>query len=179
MEALSLGIFIVPTIVLTLVVLLYFHFAKQVRDKKIYRNYIIRVAVIAFSVNFIWEVLQGPLYKGFEYDWQHISFCALASIADMLMVLILFFGFALVYRNVNWVMNVDFEIIVPLILVGSVGAIFGEIWHLAHGDWSYAEAMPLIPIMEIGISPLLQFALLPYMIFLSSKRFIPETDLEK
>ena len=69
----------------------------------------IRVAVIAFSVNFIWEVLQGPLYEGFEYDWQHISFCALASIADMLMVLILFFGFALVHRNLNWVMNWAFE----------------------------------------------------------------------
>ncbi len=179
MEALSLGIFIVPTIALTVVALLYLHFAKQVRDKKKYRNYFIRVAVIAFLVNFIWEVAQGPLYEGFEYDWQHISFCALASIADMLMVLILFFGFSLVYRNLYWVMNWDFEIIVPLVLVGSVGAIFGEIWHLAQGDWSYAEAMPIMPLVEIGISPLLQFALLPFIIFLISKRFIPETYLEK
>jgi hypothetical protein len=84
MKALSLGIFIVPTIVLTVVVLMYLYFAKQVYDKKKYRNYIIRVAVIAFSVNFIWEVLQGPLYEGFEYDWQHISFCALASIGTVL-----------------------------------------------------------------------------------------------
>ena len=179
MEALSLGIFIIPTIALTVVVLLYFHFAKQVRDKKKYRNYIIKVAVIAFSVNFIWEVLQGPLYEGFEYDWQHISFCALASIADMLMVLILFFGFALVYRNLYWVMNWDFEIIVPLVLVGSVGAIFGEICHLERDDWGYAEPMPIIPLVEIGISPLLQFALLPFIIFLISKRFTPETNLEK
>ena len=35
MEALSLDIFIVPTIALTVVVLLYLYFAKQVRDKKI------------------------------------------------------------------------------------------------------------------------------------------------
>jgi hypothetical protein len=97
----------------------------------------------------------------------------------MLMVLILFFGFALVYRNVYWLLNLDIEIIVTLILIGSVGAIFGEIWHLAHGDWSYAEAMPLMPFVEIGISPFLQFALLPNIIFLSSKRFIPETNLDK
>jgi hypothetical protein len=178
MEALSLNIFIVPTIALTLVVLLYMYFAKQVRDKKNYRNYIISIAVISFSLNFLWELLQGPLYEGFKYDWQHISFCALASIADMLMVLILFFAFALIYRNVYWVTDLDYEKIVPLILIGSVGAIFGEIWHLAHGDWSYAEAMPLVPLIEIGIFPLLQFALLPYIIFLGSKRFITEANLK-
>ena len=68
MEALSLSIFIAPTIALTVVALLYIYFAKQVRDKKYYRNYITKVALIAFSVNFIWEVVQGPLYEGFEYD---------------------------------------------------------------------------------------------------------------
>ena len=178
MEALNLGIFVIPSIVLTLVVFMYIHFAKQVGDKKNYRNYVIGISVIAFSLNFLWELVQGPLYEGFEYDWQHISFCALASIADMLMVLILFFAFGLMYKNIYWVMDWDYAKIVPLILIGSVGAIFGEIWHLAHGDWSYAEAMPLVPAVEIGISPLLQFALLPYLIFLSNKWFIADVNLE-
>ncbi len=178
MEALSLDIFIVPTIALTLVVLLYLYFAKQERDKKNYRNYIIRVAVIAFSLNFIWEVGQGWLYKDFEYDWQHISFCALASIADMLMVLILLFGFSLVYKNVFWTSAIGISKILPLILIGSAGAIFGEIWHTSRGDWAYAEAMPVVPWVNVGLSPLLQFAVLPYLIFLIGNKFINERNLK-
>tara|TARA_R110002167_G_scaffold56471_3_gene160242 strand:- start:6067 stop:6606 length:540 start_codon:yes stop_codon:yes gene_type:complete len=178
MEELSLGIFVVPTIALTLVILGYLYFAKQVKDVGEYKRFVFAVAVTSFVLNFIWELAQGPLYEGFEYDWQHISFCALASIADMLMVLILFFGFALVYRNIYWIMDLDNEKIVPLILIGSVGAIIGEIWHITHGDWSYAEAMPLVPLVEIGLSPLLQFALLPYIIFSGINRFMPDKNLE-
>ena len=54
METLSLDIFVVPTVALTLVILMYIYFAKQVRNKKNYRNYIIGIALIAFSFNFIW-----------------------------------------------------------------------------------------------------------------------------
>ena len=178
MEALSLDIFIVPTIALTLVVLLYIHFAKKVRDGKNYRNYIIWTAVIAFSLNFIWELLQGPLYEGFEYDVQHISFCALASIADMLMVLILLFGYALMYMDAYWVMNMNLDTVLPLILIGIAGAILGEFWHTSRGDWSYAEAMPMVPLLKVGISPILQFAVLPYLSFLISKKFVNKENLE-
>lgn len=178
MEALSLSIFIVPTIALTLVVLLYMYFASQVRDKKNYRDYIIWIAVIAFSLNFIWELLQGPLYEGFEYDWQHVSFCALASIADMLMVLILLFGFGLIYRNVFWMNFLSPKRILLLVVLGTVGAIIAEMWHTSQGDWTYAEAMPIVPGVGVGLSPVLQFAVLPYLIFLIGKKFIKEGDLE-
>ena len=179
MEALSLDIFVVPTIALTAVVLLYLYFAKQVRDKKNYNNYIIGIAVIAFSFNFIWELAQGPLYEGFEYDWQHISFCALASVADMLMVLILLFGFGLVYKNVFWTRSMGINKIFPLIFIGSAGAILGEIWHTSRGDWVYAEAMPIVPWVNVGLSPLLQFAVLPYLIFVIGKNYINKGNLEK
>lgn len=122
MEALTLDIFVVPTIALTVIVLLYIYFTKQVQDNEIYRNYIIGVGLVSFSLNFIWELAQGPLYEGFEYDWEHISFCALASLADMLMVLILLFGFGLVYKNVFWIRSMDINKILPLIFIGSAGA---------------------------------------------------------
>jgi len=115
MEELTLGIFVVPTIALTLVILGYLYFTRRVKDVGEYKSFVMAVAVTSFALNFVWELAQGPMYEGFEYDWQHISFCALASIADMLMVLILFFGFALVYRNIYWIMDLDNEKIIPLI----------------------------------------------------------------
>lgn len=178
MEALSLDIFIVPVIAVICVVLLYIHFANQVRDKKNFRDFIIWIAVIAFSLNFIWELLQGPLYEGFEYDWQHVSFCALASIADILMVLILLFGFGLIYRNVFWMNFLSPKRILLLVMVGTVGAAIAEMWHTSQGDWTYAEAMPIVPGVGVGLSAVLQFAVLPALIFFTGKKFIEEGDLE-
>lgn len=177
MEALDLNIFIIPTIALILVVLLYVHFAKQVHDKNNYRNYIIGVAALAFLLNFIWELAQGPLYEGFEYDAQHISFCALASIADMLMVLILLFGFGLMNDNVFWAKSIGTSDILPLILIGITGALVGEVWHTFRGDWAYAEAMPMVPMIKIGLSPILQFAVLPLLIFFTGAKLIKEENL--
>ena len=151
MEELSLGIFVVPTIALTLVILGYLYFAKQVTDIGEYRRFVFAVAVTSFMLNFIWELAQGPLYEGFEYDLKHISFCALASVADMLMVFILL-----------------------LVLVGFFGAILAEVWHTARGDWAYVDAMPRLPVAEVGISPVLQFTILPWLIFLICKKFIME-----
>ena len=172
MEELSLGIFVVPTIALTLIILGYLFFAKRVKDKRNYAKFIVAVAVTAFSLNFIWELAQGPLYEGFEYDFKHISFCALASVADMLMVFILLFAFGLIYKEVYWMQSWGLKRTVLLVIVGFFGAILAEVWHTARGDWAYADAMPRLPIAEVGISPVLQFTILPWLIFLICKKFI-------
>lgn len=174
MEELTLGIFVVPTIVLTLVILGYLYFAKQVKDEGEYKRFVFAVAVAAFMLNFIWELTQGPLYEGFEYDLKHISFCALASVADMLMVFILLFAFGLIFKDVYWMQNWGLKRILFLVLVGFFGAILAEVWHTARGDWSYADAMPRLPIVEVGLSPVLQFTILPWLIFLICKKFIKE-----
>ncbi len=172
MEELSLEIFVVPAIALTLVVLGYAYFAKRVRDKREYKRFVIAVAVTSFVLNFVWELAQGPLYEGFEYDLKHISFCALASIADMLMVFILLFAFGLLYENAYWITKMDSSRVIPLILIGGTGAILAEVLHTLRGDWSYADAMPLLPAVDAGISPVLQFTILPWLIFLISKKLI-------
>lgn len=171
MEELSLGIFVVPTIALTLVILGYLYFAKQVTDIGEYRRFVFAVAVTSFMLNFIWELAQGPLYEGFEYDLKHISFCALASVADMLMVFILLFALGLIYKDVYWMQNWGSKSMLLLVLVGFFGAILAEVWHTARGDWAYVDAMPRLPVAEVGISPVLQFTILPWLIFLICKKF--------
>jgi hypothetical protein len=52
-----------------------------------------------------------------------------------------------------------------LVLVGGLGAIAAEVWHVWRGDWSYADPMPMLPIVEVGLSPILQFAMLPLAAF--------------
>lgn len=174
MEELSLGIFVVPAIALTLVILGYLHFAKQVVDKQNYKRFILVVAITAFILNFIWEMAQGPLYQGFEYDWKPLSFCALASIADMFSVLILFFAFALVYREVYWIKNMRISRVLMLVTIGSIGAILTELWHTGRGDWYYSDTTPLLPFVAVGVSPVVQFMVLPLLIFLIGNKFLKE-----
>lgn len=58
------------------------------------------VIVISFLLNLLWELLQLPLYKNANYDFNHIAFCALATVADVLMILLLYFGLALILKNI-------------------------------------------------------------------------------
>lgn len=171
MDSINLGMFIVPTIALTLVITLYIYFYKKAADKHRYKYLVASIAILAFALNFAWEVVQGPLYEGYQYDWKHISMCALASIADMFMVLILLFGFGLIYKNVFWIEHLNVSGILVLVLVGGTGAILSEMWHTARGDWTYTESMPLLPWVEVGLSPVLQFMILPALTYsLSSYR---------
>jgi hypothetical protein len=141
-------------------------------DKQNYKRFILAVAVTAFILNFIWELAQGPLYQGFEYDWDHLSLCALASIADVFSVLILFFAFALVYREVYWINNMGISRALMLVTTGSTGAILTELWHTYRGDWYYSDTMPLLPFVDVGVSPVVQFIVLPLLIFMISKKFL-------
>lgn len=162
----------VPIIALTLIITLYLYFLKREMEKRNFKQFVFTTVVVAFILNFGWEVAHGPLFEGFQYDLKHISFCALASVADMFMVLILLFAFGIIYNNIFWISPLKFIRILLLILVGCIGAILAEIWHTWRGDWSYADTMPLIPIVEVGLSPVLQFTILPLAVFVLIKNIL-------
>jgi hypothetical protein len=62
-------------------------------------------------------------------------------------------------------------------LTGGTGAVLAEVWQLSIGTWSYASAMPLIPVVNVGLSPVLQFMILPIFIYrLSFKMLVKKVD---
>jgi len=176
MNKLSFGFFIIPIASLIVVAALYFLLAKGVKDKQGFKHLVLTIAGVAFLLNFIWEVAQGTLYEGFEYDPKHVSFCALASITDMLTSLILYFGFAFIYKkNVYWIRQMKATKVIVLMIAGGFPTIIIEMWHITREDWSYAEGMLLLPLVDVGLSPVLQFVFLPWIIFLISSNIIKKT----
>lgn len=161
-------IFLVPVIALMLTGILYFSFLKKATDKNAFNKFVIIIIVLSFLLNFAWELIQIPLYKDSFYSIGHIAFCALASLADAIMVLLLYFGFALIFRNPFWMKHLNWKRIVMVILAGGTGAVMAEIRHLSFGTWAYADLMPIIPVINVGISPVLQFMILPLLIYLLS-----------
>lgn len=168
-------IFLIPVIALTLVVLLFIYLLKKADDKVVFKRFVFTTLVLAFLLNFAWEVIQIPLYKGASFNIEHIAFCALATIADAIMVLLIYFGFALIYKNPLWVENLTLPRILILMLVGGLGAVAAEIRHVSSRSWAYDTSMPIIPVVDVGLSPVLQLMLLPACIYYLSfkiKKFL-------
>ncbi|HEV7347308.1 hypothetical protein [Telluribacter sp.] len=170
LKDLNLNLVLVPFAVLILVVLLYLYLYNKAGEKSVFKQLTLRVVGLAFLLNLIWELAQGPLYEGYVYDFQHIAFCALASVADAIMVVLLYFSFALVLKDSLWIKKLSFLQTFLLLVVGGAGAILAEIRHTAAGNWAYAETMPLVPLVNVGLSPVLQFTLLPVVIYVVSFR---------
>ena len=159
------AIFLVPMIVLILVVLMYFSLLKNTAHKTVFKRLIFVITVLAFLLNFIWELFHLPLYKDSSYDIQHIAFCALASVADALMVLLLYVCFAHLNKKPFWALGMNYLKLFVLMLVGGIGAIIAEVAHTAAGNWAYADAMPILPVFNVGLTPVLQFLILPALIY--------------
>ena len=96
-------LFLIPIIALTLTGLLFYYFLKKSSNKKVYYRLVYTISALAFLFNLIWELIQIPLYKAASYRIEHIAFCVLASIADAILVMLLFFGSAVIFRNLFWI----------------------------------------------------------------------------
>lgn len=166
MTELKLTQFTLPLIVLLIITVFYAYYSRVVSEKNVFNKLFLIICGLAFLLNLTWEIAQGPLYSGYEYDLNHISFCALASVADMLMVLLLYFAFSMFYKDPYWLGRMAISNVIGLILIGGTGAILGELRHLSAGSWSYSNVMPVLPFIEVGLSPVLQFMILPTLIFI-------------
>lgn len=165
MTNLTPGMFVVPTIALTVTGVLYAYFAKKAPDRRAFKRFIGFALGLAFALNFSWELSHCLLYIGCGYDPLHVGFLALASLADAIMAALLYLGLALVYQDGLWVRQMTWVRAFWLVVIGGAGATLTEVVHLAAGSWIYTDRMPLIPGLGVGLSPVLQFAVLPLLIY--------------
>ena len=165
METLTLQAFLVPVIALILVVIFYIILLNKTENKPAFKQFTFIILILAILLNFAWEMAQMPLYKNMEPGLQSTIFCGVASIADGILVMLLYNSFALVYKETFWLQKQKGKRIFALIIAGGIGAVVAEIRHVSSGSWSYTDAMPLVPVVNVGLSPVLQFMLLPAIIF--------------
>ena len=64
----------------------------------------------------------------------------------------------------QWPKTLIFSKVAVVMIIGGIGAALSEKWHVSQGNWNYSEAMPLIPVLRVGLSPVAQFTLLPIII---------------
>ena len=119
---------------------------------------------VAVGINFIWEMAQMPLYKDMPFDvlfsWW---LCFRASVGDGVIVLAIWAIGATVFRRADWFTPLQPTSTIILLLSGAAIAVGIEIHAISTGRWAYSELMPLLPAVDVGMSPFVQLLLLPFI----------------
>ena len=124
------------------------------------------VFVVAIIVNYPWELAHSPLYQGMSDFGLASWYCFVASLGDGLLVLLIFGAGWATLRQSDWFVNPGRRGYLLMLAVGLVISVVVE-WTAVHvmGRWAYGPRMPMIPIFDIGLTPVAQMLALPPLIF--------------
>ncbi len=124
----------------------------------------LRLLLLALPLELLWEIAQFPLYNVWhQNDWSYILYGLIhCTLGDLLILLIAYELVALVRRDRAWYRCCTLSSGLVFTLLGLAYTIYSESVHVRiKCTWSYTELMPLVPGIEIGGMPFLQWLLIP------------------
>ena len=124
-------------------------------------------ALAGFVLNEIWEMAQMSAYVETAGDsWTStLGLCTWAAVGDAGIILGICTVGALAAGDLGWGWRGRWNIYVTAALLGLAYAALVEHAALATRRWSYTERMPVVPVLAVGLWPLLQMTLLPPLTF--------------
>lgn len=126
----------------------------------------IALFAVAVIVNYMWELLQSPLYAGMQVNARMFGHCFIASLGDGLIVMVIYLIDWLIFRWQERIRAAGKWRLAVMLLTGLiVGAIIEWIGVYGLHRWSYNELMPMFPGLRIGLIPIMQMVILPPIIF--------------
>ena len=119
-------------------------------------NFYPLLAVTAFGLNWIWEMAQMFAFeiKPEERFWQIFLFCTLATVIDAVVTI----GIYGLLSRLN--LSNPFLFYFLAALFGAICATFFELFAFQFELWKYNPAMPIVPIIGVGLLPFAQLTLL-------------------
>jgi len=122
------------------------------------------IYLVAVGLNYPWELAQEFLFLEFD-PWHMWWTCFRASLGDGLMVLAIFAAGWLLLGCPRWVERPGVCGCAIMFGTGLALSVGVEWWVLATGRWAYTWRMPLVPLVDVGITPVAQMLVLPPMTF--------------
>lgn len=127
----------------------------------------LNIGIFAFLLSFPWEILQSPFFQGMTAarHGEAVRICTLATLGDVGLMLVNFWIVAWVGGGRRWPLQPTVARVAGFTGLGLAATILVEIlatrvWH----RWRYSSLMPTIPILEVGLVPLLMWGVLPPLI---------------
>ena len=125
-------------------------------------SFLAALFVAAFVLNWLWEISQVPAYATmapFSLP-ETMRIVAVASFVDAAITVGIYALGALATRQARWAMQPNRKHYVVFALSGAAVATIIELRAIATGRWVYADLMPVIPMLGVGLLPFMQLTLL-------------------
>ncbi len=141
----------------------------------------IHVATYSYLLHFQWELFQLPLFSGFNnVNYYDVIFhCTKATFGDVIIAIVAFFLASIFVRSRRWILEKNSTARGVFLFTGILITIGFEV--LATGPlnrWEYAETMPIIPVLGVGVSPVAQWIFIPMLVVWFSQRQLLASDQE-
>ena len=131
-----------------------------------------RLLAVALPLYFAWEMAQAPFFTGMPTGWVRATLmCAQAAVGDAVLVAAVAIAGALLYRDRGWFVPPSLLRYVVVVVAGVTLQIAVE-WVMVHrlDRWGYASNQPILPVVRLGILPVLQpIVLLPLTFWLTAR----------
>lgn len=135
----------------------------------------ISVIFLSFCLHFVWEFLQVPTYAGMAEmsHWEGIKVCTSATVGDVGFALTAFWVTALAARSRYWIIDPKPWQLGLFVAIG-IGLTVGFEYYYTEVSlrWTYSELMPRVPPVDTGLSPLLQWIVIPLLVVSLGRRLI-------
>ena len=127
------------------------------------------VLLFALLLNYPWEFIQAPLFEGMAErpHWEAVTACTQAALGDAVIMLIAYWGVAALGRGRAWIAAPGWR---DVLLFSSIGVGITVVieWLALRGawlaGWTYSALMPVIPVLGVGLVPVLQWVVLPPLV---------------
>jgi hypothetical protein len=123
------------------------------------------IFLIAVAVNFAWEMAQSVLFTAMGGSLAATWRCFVASLGDGVIVLAIAGSGWLLFGQVDWFVRPGMKDYLMMTALGITIAVLVERYALAAGRWAYTDRMPILPVLNVGVVPVLQMVVLPPIVF--------------
>ena len=131
-------------------------------------------SALAFVLNLTWEIAQVRLYTIWAAaDGTSVAWALLhCSLGDVVIALAMFALAGIVLRRADWPVSRPWTGGV-IVVIGAMAFTAWSEWYNVYraGNWGYTASMPMI--FGIGLSPLLQWLIIPPVIVVAYRLLLP------
>lgn len=128
----------------------------------------------ALPLELLWEIAQFPLYDVWHQEkWSYILYgLAHCTLGDLLILLATYELVALLAGGRAWYRSRPNTGSLLFTLLGAAYTVYSELMNVRiKGTWGYTELMPIVPLLHIGVTPFLQWLLIPPILIWLMRQF--------
>jgi len=115
------------------------------------------IFIIAFLLNWVWENSHSFLYIHYQSEVITQLILLRAALFDAVFITLM----SVLFWRVGYFKKRLWYALIP----GFVFAVLLEQWALATNRWAYSDQMPIIPWLEVGLTPAIQLGITAYFAY--------------